>query len=443
MKIQLSEHFSYGKLLRFTFPSIVMMVFSSIYGVVDGVFVSNFVGAEAFAAVNLIMPFLMILGAVGFMLGTGGSALVAYTLGAGDSRRAREIFSLIIYVLIGIGAVFTVAGIAFLEPVSRLLGADETMLPDCVRYGRVILLALVPFMLQNVFQSFLITAERPQFGLYITIAAGVANMVLDALFIAGLGMGVVGAALATMISQCIGGLIPLLFFALPNKSLLRLGKTRFVWRDLVKSSANGASEFMTNVSMSLVNMLYNRQLMRLFGAMGVTVYGVIMYVNFIFVSIFIGYSIGSAPVIGYHYGAGHDGEVKGLLRKSLCLIGIGSVGLTVLAEVLAGPLSGIFVGYDAALLTMTTSAFAHYALSFLLVGFNIFASSFFTALNDGAVSALISFGRTLVFQILSVLILPAVFGASAIWSAIVLSELLACGLSIVCYVRNRRKYRYG
>ena len=335
MRIQLSEHFTYRKLLRFTLPSVIMMVCTSIYCVVDGVFVSNFVGSDAFAAVNLIMPFLMVLGAVGFMLGTGGSALVAYTLGADNEKRANEIFSLLIYALIGLGAVFTIGGIAFLTPVSRLLGADETMLPVCVSYGRIVLLGLIPYMLQNTFQSFLVTAERPQLGLYVTIAAGVTNIVLDALFVAVLQWGIEGAALATILSQFVGGVIPLVYFLRPNSSKLRLGRTAFHGRALLKACANGSSEFMTNISMSVVNMLYNWQLMRLMGSGGVAVYGVIMYVNFIFIAIFLGYSMGSAPIVGYHYGAGNRTELRGLLRKSLCIITVMSVVLTAAALLLA------------------------------------------------------------------------------------------------------------
>ena len=442
MNIQLSEHFTYRKLLRFTFPSIVMMVFSSIYGVVDGVFVSNFVGAEAFAAVNLIMPFLMILGAVGFMLGTGGSALVSFTLGAGDERRANEIFSLLIYILMTVGAVFTIGGILLMEPVARFLGADEQMLPTCVTYGRIVLAALIPFMLQNTFQSFLVTAERPHFGLYITIAAGVSNMALDALFIAVFRWGVAGAALATGISQFIGGVIPLVYFALPNQSKLRLCRTKFDLRTLVKACTNGSSEFMSNISMSIVNMLYNWQLMRLMGANGVAVFGVIMYVNFIFVSIFLGYSIGSAPIVSYHYGAGNQKELQGLLRKSICLTAIISVMLTAAALLLARPLSMIFMSYDAALLETTVRAFSIYALSFLIVGFNIYASAFFTALNDGLISALISFARSLVFQVTAVLVLPLFLETDGVWGAVIAAEVLAFVLSIVCLGRNRKKYGY-
>ena len=443
MNIQLSEHFTYGKLLKFTFPSIIMMVFTSIYGVVDGVFVSNFVGSESFAAVNLIMPFLMILGAIGFMLGTGGSALVAFILGTGDGQKANRVFSLMVYVLIVLGGIFMVGGILFMEPMARLLGADEAMLPVCVQYGRIVMLGLIPFMLQNTFQSFLVTAERPHFGLYITIAAGVTNMVLDALFVGVFRWGVAGAAAATVISQIVGGVIPLVYFICPNKSKLRLGKTKMDFRMLGKAAANGSSEFMTNVSMSLVNMLYNWQLMRLIGAQGVAVFGIIMYVSFIFAAIFIGYSMGSAPVIGFHYGAGNKKELKGLFRKSLWILLVFSVVLTGLAMMLAKPLAMIFVAYDAELLELTKRALTIYSLSFLMSGFNIFASSFFTALNDGLTSALISFGRTLMFQVASVLLLPLIFDVDGIWAAVILAEGLALILSAACVIRNRKKYGYA
>lgn len=443
MNIQLSEHFTYGKLLKFTFPSIIMMVFTSIYGVVDGVFVSNFVGSESFAAVNLIMPFLMILGAIGFMLGTGGSALVAFILGTGDGQKANRVFSLMVYVLIVLGGIFMVGGILFMEPMARLLGADEAMLPVCVQYGRILMLGLIPFMLQNTFQSFLVTAERPHFGLYITIAAGVTNMVLDALFVGVFRWGVAGAAAATVISQIVGGVIPLVYFICPNKSKLRLGKTKMDFRMLGKAAANGSSEFMTNVSMSLVNMLYNWQLMRLIGAQGVAVFGIIMYVSFIFAAIFIGYSMGSAPVIGFHYGAGNKEELKGLFRKSLWILLVFSVVLTGLAMILAKPLAMIFVAYDAELLELTKRALTIYSLSFLMSGFNIFASSFFTALNDGLTSALISFGRTLMFQAASVLLLPLIFDVDGIWAAVILAEGLALILSAACVIRNRKKYGYA
>lgn len=443
MNIQLSEHFTYGKLLKFTFPSIIMMVFTSIYGVVDGVFVSNFAGSESFAAVNLIMPFLMILGAIGFMLGTGGSALVAFILGTGDGQKANRVFSLMVYVLIVLGGIFMVGGILFMEPMARLLGADEAMLPVCVQYGRIVMLGLIPFMLQNTFQSFLVTAERPHFGLYITIAAGVTNMALDALFVGVFRWGVAGAAAATVISQIVGGVIPLVYFICPNKSKLRLGKTKMDFRMLGKAAANGSSEFMTNVSMSLVNMLYNWQLMRLIGAQGVAVFGIIMYVSFIFAAIFIGYSMGSAPVIGFHYGAGNKEELKGLFRKSLWILLVFSVVLTGLAMMLAKPLAMIFVAYDAELLELTKRALTIYSLAFLMSGFNIFASSFFTALNDGLTSALISFGRTLMFQVASVLLLPLIFDVDGIWAAVILAEGLALILSAACVIRNRKKYGYA
>lgn len=443
MRIQLSDHFTTGKLLRFVAPSIVMMIFTSIYGVVDGLFVSNFVGKTAFAAVNLIFPLLMILGALGFMIGTGGSALVARTLGEGDGGRARRYFSMLVYVTIGGGIFFSVLGLLFLRPIAALLGAQGAMLEDCVVYGGILLAGQTMFMLQNVFQSFFITAEKPHLGLGVTVAAGLTNIVLDFLFIAVFRWGVAGAALATAASQFVGGGIPLLYFARPNPSLLRLGKTNLDGRALLKACTNGSSELMTNLSSSLVTVLYNFQLMQLAGEDGIAAYGVIMYVNFIFIAIFIGYSIGSAPVVGYHHGAGNSTELKSLFRKSLLLVGAAGVALTAAAEALALPLTKIFVGYDAALLAMTCRGFRLYSLSFLLTGFNIFSSGFFTALNDGFVSAVISFLRTLVFQTAVVLVLPAFMGTDGIWLAIVVAELLALAVSIWFLWRKRGKYRYA
>ena len=443
MKIQLSDHFTVGRLLRFVFPSILMMIFTSIYGVVDGLFVSNFVGKTSFAAVNLIMPVLMGLGALGFMIGTGGSALVAVTLGWGKRQRANALFSMLIYVTIAAGILFTVVGLIWLRPIAAALGASGSMLEDCVLYGRIILIAQTLYMLQNVFQSFFVTAEKPHLGLAVTVAAGVTNMVLDFLFVAVLPWGLAGAAIATAFSQAVGGMVPLLYFSHPrNSSLLRLTRAKLDLRALWKTCSNGSSELMTNLSLSLVNILYNFQLLRMVGEDGVAAYGVIMYVNFIFISIFLGYSIGSAPIIGYHYGAAHHEELKGLFRKSLALVGGGGVLLTGIALALATPLATIFVGYDAQLLDLTARGLRLYSISFLFVGFNIFASAFFTALNDGLVSALISFLRTLLFQTAAVLLLPAVLGVDGIWLAIVAAEVTALGVSLSFLVGKRGKYHY-
>ena len=442
MKIQLSDSFDYKKLLRFTFPSIIMMVFTSIYGVVDGFFVSNFVGKTPFAAVNFIMPFLMILGTVGFMFGTGGSALIAITMGAGDKERAQRLFSLFIYVSAICGILIGALGIVVIRPVAAWLGAEGEMLDNCVVYGRIILAVLPALILQYEFQSFFITAEKPKLGLAVTVAAGVANMVLDALFVGVLRWGLVGAAAATAISQSVGGIIPLIYFGRPNTSLLRLTRTKFDGRALLKACTNGSSELMSNISMSVVGMLYNIQLMKYAGEDGVAVYGVLMYVNMIFLAAFIGYSVGVAPVIGYHYGAGNHGELKGLLKKSLVLIGIFSVGMVALAEGLARPLALIFVGYDPELLDMTLRGFLVYSFSFLFAGLAICGSSFFTALGNGLVSALISFLRTLVFQVAAVLIFPLIWGLDGIWFSIVAAELVAALVTVAFLAGKRKKYHY-
>ena len=440
-EIKLSDHFSYGKLLRFTAPSVGMMIFTSIYGMVDGFFVSNFVGKVPFAAVNFIFPFLMILGTIGFMFGTGGSALVSKTMGQRDMEKANRIFSLLVYTSLVLGIGITVLGIVFLRPIAALLGAEGQMLDDCVTYGRVILLALPAFILQLEFQNFFITAEKPKLGLYVTIASGLTNMVLDAVLV--IPFGLVGAALATGLSQVVGGVIPLVYFARPNSSLLRLGKTHYDGKTILRACTNGASELMSNVSMSLVNVLYNVQLLKFAGENGIAAYGTMMYVNFAFLSAFIGYSIGTAPVVSFHYGAQNHDELKSLLKKSSVIIGICSVVMLVLGWVLAMPMSRLYAGYDPALLEMTVNGFYIFAWSFLFAGFAIFFSGFFTALNDGVTSAIISFLRTLVFQIAAVMLLPLVWGIDGIWWSVVVAEVMAVIAGLIFLAAKRKKYQYA
>lgn len=442
MKISLSDHFNVKKLLRFTLPSIIMMIVSSIYGVVDGFFVSNFVGKTPFAAVNFIMPFLMILGTVGFMFGTGGSALVAKTFGEGDKERANRIFSLLIYVSMILGVTIAALGIAFIRPVAHMLGARGEMLENCIIYSRVVLVGLPAFILQMEFQSFFVTAEKPSLGLYVTVGAGVTNMVLDFLFVGVFSFGLVGAAAATAISQMVGGFLPLLYFARKNTSILKLGKTHFDGKALLKTCTNGSSEFMSNISMSLVGMLYNIQLLSYAGEDGVAAYGVLMYVSMIFCGVFIGYSIGSAPIIGFHYGAGNHGELKGLLKRSVGIIAVLSVLMVGLSFLLSSPLSSLFVGYDEELLEITKHGFNIFSLSFLFMGMAIFGSGFFTALNDGLTSAAISFLRTLVFQIAAVLIFPLLWGIDGIWWSIVAAELAAVAVFVIFLFAKKNKYHY-
>ncbi len=442
MKVNLSDHFTYRKLLNFVLPSIVMMVFTSIYGVVDGLFVSNYAGKTAFAAINLVMPFIMVLGGMGFMIGTGGTALVAKVLGEGEKKEANRYFSMMVLVTLLLGVALSVVGVIFMRPVSRLLGATEAMMDDCVLYGRIVIAFTFTFMLQNVFQSFLIVAEKPKLGLGVTVAAGVTNMVLDALFVGGFGWGIAGAAVATGLSQCVGGILPLIYFLRPNNSLLRLRKTRLELRPILKACGNGSSELMSNISSSFVSMLYNFQLLRFAGEDGVSAYGVLMYVQFIFVAIYVGYAVGSAPIVGFHYGAKNHDELKNLLRKSTLLMASSGVVLTILAMALAGPLAKIFVGYDQGLYDLTRHAFRVFAYSFLLAGFNIFASSFFTALNNGVVSAAISFLRTLIFQTASVLLLPLVLGVDGVWWAIFAAEVFASLISVAFLFAKRERYHY-
>ena len=443
-RIQLSDHFTYGRLIRFTLPSIGMMIFTSIYSVVDGFFVSNFAGKIPFAAINLIMPFLMILSTVGFMFGTGGSAIVAKTFGEGDREKGNEYFSLFVYVTAALGVLFAVLGIVFIRPIASLLGAEGDMLENAVLYARIVLIALPFNVLQLLFQSFCVAAEKPKMGLTVTVMSGFTNMVLDAVLVSMLPQEykLAGAAAATAFSQVVGGTVPLLYFGRKNNSILRLGKSRFDGKAIFKACTNGSSEFMSNISMSLVGMLYNIQLLKYAGEDGVAAYGVMMYVSMIFASAFIGYSIGTAPVVGYHDGAKNYTELKGLLRKSLIMIGAFGVAMVISAELLATPLAGIFVSYDAELMKLTVSGFRVFALSFFFMGYAIYSSGFFTALNDGITSAIISFLRTLVFQVAAVVLLPMLWGIDGVWISIVVAEMMAVVFSVIFLVAKRERYHY-
>lgn len=444
MAIQLSDHFTYGRLLRFTLSSIAMIIINSIYMVVDGFFVSNFAGKLAFAAINLIMPALLILGTVGFIFGTGGTALVSKTYGEGDKKRANEYFSLLIYLAIAIGFLLAFIGFILLRPIASLLGATGDLLNNCVIYGRIILSVLPFYILQVMFQSFLVAEEKPQLGLWVTISAGLTNAILDALLIILLPQEykLMGAAIATALSQVVGGIIPLIYFIRNKSGILRLGKTRFNLFAVVKTCTNGASEFMSCIAWSTVSIIYNLQLLKYVGENGLAAYGVMMYVGMIFSSAFVGYSIGVTPLISFHYGAKNDLELKGLLKKSLILVGFFGLGMTALGEILAVPLSKFFVGYDEELCRLTISGFRIFSLAFGLMGFGIFASAFFTALNDGLVSALISFLRTFVFECISIILLPRLLGINGIWSSMVLAETMSVILVILFLILNRKKYRY-
>jgi len=444
MTIHLSDHFSYGRLMRFALPSIATMIFTSIYGVVDGFFVSNYAGKTPFAAVNLIMPVLLIMATIGFMFGTGGSAIVAAAFGEGRPGDANRYFSLFVYFTFLSGAALSVIGMIFIRPIARLLGAEGELLHHCIIYGRINLMSLPFFTLQLLFHNFFVTAEKPRLGLAVSILSGVTNMVMDAILVINLPgpYKLAGAAVATAMSEIVGGTVPLIYFARRNSSILKLGKTRVEGRVLLKAAANGSSEFMNNVSMCIVSMLYNFQLLKYAGENGIAAYGVMMYVSLVFSAAFIGYSIGTAPLVGYHYGAENSGELKNLRKKSMRIIAAFGIGMTIAAELLAVPLSELFVGYDMGLEKLTISGFRVFAVSFLFMGFGIYGSGFFTALGNGVVSALIAFLRTLVFEAAAVMILPLVFGIRGIWSALVISEVMAAILTTFFMKKMQPKYKY-
>ncbi len=441
MRIGLSEHFTYKKLLKFVAPSIIMMTFLSVYSVVDGLFVSNFVGSDAVAAINYIFPVFMVFGSIGFMLGAGGSALVSKTLGEGDKEKANEYFSMLVYVTAGIGVVIALAGQFAVPEIAKLFGAEGVIYDYCVLYGRVLLSAQPFFILQNIFQSFFVTAEKPRLGLIVTAVAGGINIILDAVFVAGFKWGLAGAAAATVAGQVFGGVFPLVYFLRRNNSLLKLGKTRIHFKELLKSCTNGSSEFLSNVSSAVVIILYNYQVSKLVGDDGVAAYGAIGYVMMIFFSIFMGYAVGCAPLIAFNFGAKNNEELRNLFKKSLIIMAVSGLLMTGLSEALASPIIMLF-GFDGELFEMTLRGFRIYSVAFMITGFSVFGSSLFTALNNGLVSAVISFLRTLVFQIAAVMVCPIFMGLDGVWSATCFAEVLALAVTVICIFICRKKYYY-
>lgn len=443
MEVELSGHYGYRRIIRTMTPMVAMMVVISIYSIVDGLFISNFAGNDAFAGMNLIWPPIALVGALGLMLGTGGSALVSKTLGEGDPDKARRIFSMVIRLTVMAGILIAAIMYAIMPWLAKTLGSDEAMLPHAVLYGRILILVLPAYMLQLEFQPFYMAAEKPQFGTAISLACGVANMALDALFVAGFGWGLTGAALASSIGLLIGGCFPLWYFSSRhNTTNLKLISCPFDWHSIVKSCSNGMSEFVGNIALSVISICYNWQLMRYVGADGVSAYGIVMYLGFIFAAVFIGYNMGISQVISFNFGAGNKAELKSLLRKSLVIVGVCGIVMTAMSELAAHGIARVFVGYDENLCAITTHATRIYMLSFLFCGFNMFASAWFTALNNGVVSAIAAFVRTLIFELASVFVLPLFFGIEGIWLSVNLAELLALALSAALIVSYRKRYGY-
>lgn len=442
MKIQLSDHFNYRRLLRFTLPSIIMMVFTSIYGVVDGLFVSNIVGSRALSSINIIMPLIMSIGAFGFMFGTGGSAVIAKTLGEGKEKLAKQYFTTLVLTIIVCGIILSAVCLIFIRPISYLLGASDLLIEDCVTYGTILVLGSVFFMLQTSFQTFFIIDERPKLGLLLTVIAGITNIILDFLFVYVFRWGIAGAAWATVTGYIIGGTVPIIYYFTPDNRILHFTKTKLYPRMLLDSCLNGSSEMVTNISMSFVTVLYNLQMMKLIGESGVAAYSAIMYVSFVFVAIFIGFSIGTAPIISFHYGAGNKHELKSLLRKSLVVISVISVTMVLLAQIFSSFIAAAFSGGDTALAIFTNKGFLLYSLSFFFTGFGIFGSAFFTALCNGVVSAILSFLRTLILPTLLILILPIFLGLDGVWLTVVAADCIASVNTFVFLLWKRKQYGY-
>lgn len=440
--IDMGQHLTTGMLIRYTLPSMATLVFASIYGIVDGFFVSNFAGKTAFAAVNIILPFVNILTAAGIMVGTGGTAIVSKLRGEGDDDKANRAFSLVVYFAAILGTVLAILGTIFIPSVARALGAEGEMLQICILYGRLCMISAPAFVLQLAFQPFFPAAGKPKLGLWITVASGCANMILDALFIGVFGWGVTGAAVATNVSEYIGGLLPVFYFARKNPSFLKLGRTKLSWGTIGHTCLNGSSELVGEIAFSIVAMAYNWQLLRFLGADGVAAYGIIMYTGFIFGAVMFGFTMGASPLMSYQYGAQNRQEMRSLFRNCMKFMLVAGLLMFAAGELCARPLSFIFASYDAGLLNLSVHAYRIYSISFLLMGIPIYGSSLFTALGNGPVSAAISFLRSLVFETGAVILLPLLFGADAIWFAVIVAEFAASIVAFAFILKFNGRYGY-
>ncbi len=442
MKIELNTHFTFKKLLLATLPSMLMMLFTSIYSIVDGLFVSNFVGKTAFAAVNLMMPVIVMIGALGFMMGSGGTALIGKTLGEKDTEKANKYFSQIVYFTILIGLIVSFAVFFFIKDIAIMLGAKGELLEYSIKYARIMISFEVMYMLQNAFQNLFMAANKALLGFSISVIAGITNIIGDALLVGVLKFGVEGAAIATVLSQSIAGLFPILYFSRRNSSALKLVKTSINIKTIYKAATNGASELLSNISQSLVSMVYNKQLMSYVGEDGISAYGVIMYVGYMFTAIYLGYSLGQSGYVAYNYGAQNTDELKNIRKKSLIINSSFGIVMLFIVELFATPLAKIFVGYDKELLNLTVNGFKLYGICYLISGINIYTSSFFTSLNNGLISGLSSFLRTFVFQIIAVIILPLLFGLTGIWLSMLVAEIMSLTVNTIFFVKYKKRYNY-
>lgn len=444
MKIELSGHYSYSRILKTCIPSVLMILTTSVYSIVDGLFVSNFAGTTSFAALNIIWPAIATVAAFGLMFGTGGSALVAMVIGQDDRDRANGIFTMLIRAMLILGAVCGTLLFIFMRPVSIWLGADEAMLPDCIRYGRILVCAMPAFMSQMAFNSFFMTAEKPQLGTLLTVICGITNIAFDALFIVVFGWGLTGAAIATVLGMAVGGIYPLYYFSSKkrNTTKLKFVKADTDWHCIVRCCSNGLSEYVGNIALNIVSMCYNLQLMKLIGQDGVAVYGILMYIGYVYASVYIGYNIAVSPIVSFNYGAQNHDELKSLLRKSIVILLVAGTILTGLSEILSSPMAGIFVGYDPGLKALTARAIRIYMISFMICGLNMFVSAWFTALNNGIVSACAAFARTLVFEMGAIFILPLLLGLDGVWLAVDVADMLALVLAVILLSTFRKRYNY-
>lgn len=442
MTNSIAQKFNVFTLLKFAFPTMVMMVFMSLYTIVDGIFVSRLVGSNALSAVNIVYPVISLLIACGIMLSTGGSAIVARQMGEKREQEARENFSMLAVVSVLTGIVILVLGLMFLEPICRILGGTPVLLEDCKIYLGV-LLGFGPLtMLQMLFQTFFVTAGKPGLGLGLTLTGGVVNMVLDYVFMGPMQMGVLGAALATGLGQAIMAVAGVVYF-LKVKGNLYFVKPVFRGNILLQSCGNGSSEMVSNLSTAVVTFLFNITMLKLAGEDGVAAITIVLYGQFLFTALYLGFSMGVAPVVSFNYGNQNHAQLKRIYKICIGFILGSSVFILGIALLFSEPIVGIFTGEENHTYELAVEGFFQFSFNYLFAGINIFASALFTSLSNGKISAIISFCRTFVFITVSIVLLPRVMGITGVWLSVPLAELVTLFISITYLKGQKEVYHYG
>ncbi len=442
MEHALAKKFSLASLLLFAAPNIIMMIVLSMYIIVDGMFVARFIGTTALSAINMFYPAICFEMALGIMIATGGSAIAAKKLGEGKQKEAQNNLSFLMVVEGSFGIVIAVVGNLFTAEIVSFLGASAAQAPLSITYAKIIFSFAPAFFLQTAFQTFFVTAGKPALGLIVTILGGVANILLDYIFMAPLRLGVTGAAIATGIGYCIPAMVGVIFFLKAKTNPFHFVRPRFDGKVLLQACANGSSEMVTNLSNAVTTFLFNFTLLQFYGEDGVASITIILYFQYLFTALYFGYSNGIAPIISYKYGNDDRKQLQALFKNSVLFLIISSIAANVLLHFTISKLLTIFTAENSPVYQITLHGFSIYSMAFMIMGLGIFSSAMFTAFSDGITSAIISFSRTFLFIVGAILLLPAILGERGVWLAVPIAEAFGFLISILYLIGKKQKFHY-